>query len=167
MGVDVIGRGNAGAVLPYGIAWAPNRGLLGPWPQRSVTSVCQIAPRLAAQIRSVPTSETEVGLLLCGEIFHPLLRQALIKHPSLTHVVDGGHQGRGFRVHWGLKELACGGLEAFSCAHVQRAPGRQYWYRPGRVPMSCSVYSDALWSKKGYLWAAGAIFDTSLRRVRG
>ncbi len=125
----------------FAVCWSPTERVLQCWRQRSSTSKnYRYAPERANQEqRTMLVGRSKVEILICGEVFNPLIRTNIIERRAELHVViDLGLYSRGFRVWAGMKKLARGGLTSLCSVHTEKRHGRKYRYDPG--PRRKSTY---------------------------
>ena len=123
-----------GHLLPwFAVCWSPVDGRLQCWRQRSSNSDDWRAGshERYAEVQSLPVRGGAVGILMCGEIFNPVIRANLARRADAINVVaDLAHTSEGFRGPQGMKALARGGVASLCSVHTQKRAGRKYRYDP-------------------------------------
>jgi len=106
VGIDVIGKSSA-----FVIAWSPIDGSSWHvWEQRSSTSTdWRTASNSKRQTyherRTLTVAEDSIEVLLCGEIFNPVIRDNIVGwKDSLRAVIDIAHKGGG-GFNWATKTM--------------------------------------------------------------
>lgn len=120
----------------FAISWSPAERTLHCWRERSTNSVnYRVAPRaVCSEPRTLPVAEGAVEVLMCGDIFNPIIRENVIsRRDGINAVVDLGHESKGFRVFQGMKKLSEGGLVTLCSVHASRRYGQKFRYDPGVV----------------------------------
>jgi hypothetical protein len=81
--------------------------------------------------RSLQVDRGCVEVLLCGELFNPIIRRALVaRRSNIAAVIDLAHVSRGLRVAGSMKILARKGITSLCSVHTNQRRGVKYRYDP-------------------------------------
>jgi len=106
VGIDVIGKQSA-----FAVSWSPVDGSSWHmWEQRSSTSTdwrtaSNSKSETYREKRALTVAEGKIEVLLCGEIFNPVIRDNIIERKDyLTAIIDIAHKGGG-GFNWATKTM--------------------------------------------------------------
>lgn len=124
VGIDVIGKQSA-----FAVSWSPVEGSAWrTWEQRSSTSTdwrtaSNNEKETYHERRTLTVAEDTIEVLLCGEIFNPVVRDNIVERKDyLTAIVDIAHKGGGGfnRATKTMRKLAKkSGLSIFCSIHTR------------------------------------------------
>lgn len=124
VGIDVIGKQSA-----FAVSWSPDDGSSWyMWEQRSSTSTdwrtaSNSKREKYREKRTLTAAEGKIEVLLCGEIFNPVIRNSIVERKDrLKAIVDIAHEGGGGfnRATKTMRELAKkSGLSIFCSIHTK------------------------------------------------
>lgn len=121
----------SGTLPCFCYVWNNNDKKLYKWRQRSINSRDQqyTLESSCHELRLIKYKDSNISILMCGEIFNRRIRDNLIKNKdAIKIVIDLAHKGKGLRVFKPMMILSRDGISSVVSVHVNKVNAMKYHY---------------------------------------